>query len=309
MASSHLALRLMLSAALVAALGCRTFAGPTAPPGTSTSETMSLTEIAAEIQLHLRDDTYRYGRALAYDGANVFAAALWRLDDLQRRRARPPERWENVDLVIEFARARALERLRRYGEARRAYARVATVPSALQAAACEASAVMERLAAHAAPPRVAFATAEDELRFLDARVDAWRTLAWDYRDSLWGTLAREEAEAAEVLRVEWLARHATPEVAIRAGERLVERHQASKLHAAHLIRLGDLYAAAARREYLRSRAQISRFDAERYEQWLDRAFSAYELAGEERVPAVRREAQKKIEALLAYHEGIRGHVP
>jgi hypothetical protein len=40
---------------------------------------------------------------------------------------------------------------------------------------------------------------------------------------------------------------------------------------------------------------------------LDQAFSAYELAGEDRKSALRREARARIEALLAYHEEVRNH--
>jgi len=88
---------------------------------------------------------------------------------------------------------------------------------------------------------------------------------------------------------------------------LIESNRESKLFAKHLIRLGDLYADAARREQLNARARLSTFDAERYDALLDQAFSAYELAGEDRKSALRREARTRIEALLAYHEEVRNH--
>ncbi len=105
----------------------------------------------------------------------------------------------------------------------------------------------------------------------------------------------------------WVKRNRSIDKAIGACRRLVERNHESKLYAQHLIRLGDLYAEAARRVHLRSRAKLAPFDANRYESLLDQAFSAYELAGEERKPGPRREALMKIEALLAVHQGTFGH--
>ena len=57
------------------------------------------------------------------------------------------------------------------------------------------------------------------------------------------------------------------------------------------------------------RANLARFDPERYDALLDQAFSAYELAGEDHKSALRREARTRIEALLAYHDGVRAHAP
>lgn len=253
--------------------------------------------------MHLRDDTYSRQRARDAAGRDVFEHSRWRLERLQRERGRSPEQWQNVDLVIEYARARALERSRRYREAHDAYERVAEKGSLLAEPAEGAREVMSRFARHSSRPRLRQAPAA-EVAFLNERIQTWRSLAWEYRSTSYGSLAREEAETWESARVEALLRQGDLDAAIRAAHRLIEQHRTSKLYARHLIRLGDLYADRARREFLRSETNARDFDAVRYERYLDRAFAAYELAGEQRRPALRTEASKKIEALLATHQGV-----
>lgn len=296
--------------ALVGASGCAALrsAPPEIPTAGVPAEARSLTRIAAELQMHLRDDTYRSPRADGAGGQNVFAAALWELDELQRTRNRPLERYENVDWVIEYARARALERQRRYVEAYEAFARVAAGGSMLAQPADEAAEVMRRFSRQAGPLPDDLKS-EPELRAIEHRIGKWRELAWEYRHTSFEPLAREEGEAWETLRVEWYMRHGSSEQAIEAARRLVEAERESKYHAHHLIRLGDLCADAARQEFQRYRAGVARFDAERYERWLDEALSAYELAGEARRSDQRAEAQNKIAALLAQHEGVRANAP
>ena len=269
----------------------------------------TLSTIVAELHLHLRDDTYRFDRARTEGGENVFALSLWRLDRLRARRDSAPAHWENVDIVIEYARAKALERLRRYAEAEAAYARVVSVGSRLGEAAEEASAVMRRFAEHAQRPDPPPANQDESLALIETRIRAWQGLALEYSGTPFGSLAREQAEAWGVVRVDWFSRHRGVEDAIGACERLLERHHASKLYAKHLIRLGDLYAEGVQQIYLRARTNLAPFDAERYEAFLDHAFAAYELAGEEPRGSAREEADSKIETLLAQHEGVRAHAP
>lgn len=279
----------------------------------------TLSAIVAELHLHLRDDTYRYDRARSEGGQNVFALALWRLDRLRAQRAqrpearrseaRRPEEWENLDIVIEYARGRALERLRRYAAAREAYGLVAATGSRLADAAFEREEVMRRFARHSGRPDSPLRDAEEERAFIEGRIRTWEAFALEYHGTPFQSLAREKAEAGEMARVDWFERHRGVQEAIQACRRLVERHPASKLHANHLIRLGDLYAEAAHGMVLRSRANLRPFDAQRYEVFLDHAFALYESAGDQPGKRTRAEASNKIDALLAEHEGIRAHVP
>ncbi len=289
--------------------GCQTLAS--SPPGVPAAELApaahTLTLIVSELQMHLHDDTYRTTRAITADGRNVFAMAHWRIQRAQELRALEHEQWENVDIVLEYARARALERMRRYAEAEQAYEAVANAGSLMAEPAAAAADVMRRFARYAGGSTEPISAADDESAFLNARLEKWRNLAWEYRATSYEVLALEEAEAWDMLRVDWVERNRSITVAIGACRRLVERNHESKLYAQHLIRFGDLYAEAARGVRLRSRAKLAPFDADRYEALLDKAFSAYELAREERKPGPRRAAQMKIEALLAVHQETFSH--
>jgi tetratricopeptide (TPR) repeat protein len=294
---------------LVTLTGCAAFHERSAAESARSAENESLTAVVAELKLHMRDDTYRFDRALSADGRNVYAVSLWKLDRLAAQRARSEDTWENADYVIEFARGKALERLRRYSDALAAYRRVERSGSVLGDAASERARIAESFAQAAAAPSEPFATPADELRFIEGRVERWRELALEHEGLPQESLAREEAESWEVMRVDWFARGGQPDAAVAACRTLIESHRDSKLFANHLLRLGDLYADAAQREQLNARTRMSSFDAERYDALLDQAFSAYELAGEDHKSALRHEARTRIEALLAYHERVSGHAP
>lgn len=267
----------------------------------------SLSLIVAELQLHIREDSYRTSQHLDARGENGFARALWRLDRLKARRGLPLDEWANVDVVIEYARARALERLRRYDEAAASYARVGGFGSLFSEQAIEASATMERFA-RASEQRELVAQPEDQA-VIEERIASWRELSAEFRGTAYEPVVLEELESWEMMRVDVLARGREIDEAVRSCRRMIERHRDSKLYARHLIRLGDLYAEAARRQHRLHLTQLSPFDPQRYDGYLASAFSAYELAGEDRQPELRREAETKIEALLAYHDGVRAYVP
>lgn len=267
----------------------------------------SLTAVVSQLKLHMQDDTYRFDRAVGPGGNDVYSVALWKLDRLAAQRARAESEWQNADYVIEFARGKALERLRRYQDAAHAYSRVKGSGSLLGDAAAERLENIEKFAAASAAPERPFESAEEELIFVEGRLAVWRSISLAVRGTPQEPLAREEAEAWEVLRVDGLERAGRLVDAIGACRTLIETHRESKLFGKHLLRLGDLYADAARRERVRARTRIANLDVERYDSLLDQAFSAYELAGEDHKPALRREARTRIEALLAVHEEVKGH--
>ncbi len=298
----------LLAPMLVFAGGCATVSQLTGAALDPVADD-SLTRVVSELKLHLRDDTYRYDRAVASDGRNVYAVALWKLDRLAGLRAKPEAEWENADYVVEFARGKALERLRRYGEALAAFQRVAASGSLLGDSAAERARVMESFALAAAPPDEPFANPDEERTFIDGKIGLWRRLAEEVQGTPHEPLALEEIESWQIMRVDWLTRADRLADAIFSCEKLIETNRDSKLYGKHLLRLGDLYAASARRASLQARANIASLDPAKYETLLDQAFSAYELAAEDRRPALRKEARNRIEALLAYHEGATARVP
>ena len=288
-------LQLALLGALTFGLGCQSFRGD---PELALQKVdgNTLTVVVAELKVHLGEDRYRFHRAVTADGRDVIAVSLWKLDRLQQLRSVPRADWQNVDLVIEFARARALERLRRYEEAGRAFARVAASGSVLAAPAQEAASVMARFVGSQEP------AAEQDLERIQAQVLRWRGLSYELVKTPYQSLALEEAELWEMLRVDSHLRHQGPESAIQSCVRLIEQNRDSKLYSRHLLRLGDLYADLAGSVYLRAQTR-GPGDLAEYEQLIDRALAAYELAAEDRRPGLRSEASARIEALLATHRG------
>lgn len=262
----------------------------------------ALSASVADLELHLRDDSYRSFGHLTPDGRNVFEVTRWRLERLQRRRALEPERWSPDDVVLEFARARTLERLHLYRDAADAYARVAERESRLAVPAAVALRSMERFAAQVRP--LEGATAEDELSAIDARIAEWSELAQQESDPGYASLAREEAEGWEMRRVELFAGRRSTDEAIDACVELLKHHSDSKLYADHLLRLAGLHAESARQEVIRARTEHIPLGESRYEKHFQEALSAYELASETRHALLRREAQSRLQSLLLFHDEV-----
>ncbi len=292
-----MSIRLPLSIALAACslAGCASWRGaaPTEPAE-------SLTHLVTELHMHLREDTYRYARPRSQDGRDLLEVALWKLDRLERERARVPASWEPADQVIAFAQARTLERLRRYAAAAAAYERVAALDSILSEPARENAALNRRLAAASSGIDAA------DVAAVEARIRDWREIVWELRGTSHASLAREELESWQVLRVERLAASGDAAAALDACERLVEAHRESKNVGRHLVRLGDLYAQAARLRAVEH--SVAGAPATHAEVLVDRAFTAWELAAETRDAGARRAAEARIQALDAdVHGG--GHAP
>ncbi len=256
----------------------------------------------ADLELHLRDDSYRSFGHLTPDGRNVFEVARWRLERLQRQRDLEPARWSADDLVLEFARARTLERLHLYRDAADAYGRVAEHESRLAEPAAAAQRTLERFAAQVRP--LDGATPEEELAAIDARIAEWTELARSESDAGYASLAREEAEGWEMRRVELFAGRKSTAEAIDACVELLKHHPDSKLYADHLLRLAGLHGESARQEVIRARTEHIPLAESRYEKHFQEALSAYELASETRNALLRREAQSRLQSLLLFHDEV-----
>ena len=270
---------------------------PVSPPLTGLSVSV------ADLQLHLRDDSYRSFNHLEEDGRNVFEVTRWKLERLQRERAVDPGHWGLEDFVVEFARARTLERLHLYRSAAEAYERVAASATHMAEVARASAGVMRRFASLTGPLPPG---EEDEatLSQIDARINLWQHTAEVEADPGHASLAREEAESWEILRVSFLDRVHGREEAIRGCERLIQRHRGSKLYPRHLIQLGDLHARRAREIVVWARAQQDPLADTAFEEHFEAALAAYELASEARTPVFRREAQSQIQVILSYHDGV-----
>jgi tetratricopeptide (TPR) repeat protein len=294
-----------LTASLVVTSGCSALGG--AARGTSSP---TLTDTVAELQMHLQIDTYRTSHHIRATDRNVFDDVLKRLDRLQAQAETQERASASEGAVISFARGRALERLRRYEEAAVAFAHVASTPNALRDAAAHSHGVMALFGAHVAAARAAADTpASRDPAYIRAWVGQWTALAEASSGTAYESLALEEAEAWDQAYVEILVSRGDTEAGLRACHQLIAHHRDSKSYPGHLIRLGDLYAETLRRRHVSVLARRVEFDARAYERDLERAFSAYQMAAEARVPRLRKLAEMKIQALLAYHEGVQSDVP
>jgi len=264
---------------------------------------VGLLATVSELQLHLRDDPYRSFGYIGKDGRNFFEVTRWRIERLQRERSVAPEGWQADDFVLEFARARSLERLHQYRDAADAYVRVANGDTPLRDSAATSASVMQSFAQYTGGVTWGL-TPSDLDAELNQRARAWRDLSADMSDPSYAALAREEAESWEVLRVQSLAAHQGIEEALLACEELVERHRQSKLYPKHLLLLGNLHAEVARGIVSELRAARGPIEGSDYERHFAAAVAAYELASESRVDTFRREARGSIQALMAYHEGV-----
>jgi len=271
--------------------------------GQSDPPLLGLSVSISDLQLHLRDDPYRSFNQLDGDGQNVFAVARWKIERFQRERGLLPDGWQLEDYVLELAHARTLERLHLYRQAIDAYERVAQGPAPMAAPARSSAQTLQRFAA-LARPLPADASPDEILAEIDRRIAAWTEAAEQMTDPGYASLAREEVEGWERLRVHFLARERGLGDAIDAYEQLVRHHAESKLHPRHLIELGDLHAEEVRDIVLWARAQQEALEGTAFESHFDSALAAYELASEAPLPMFREEAQSRIQALLAYHDGV-----
>ena len=98
-------------AAALLAFGCAS----TPEPDPVYRPTQNLLEVVAVLRRHVPDDTYRFPPARDFTERNVYRSSLLRLENLERVHA-DALRAGQMDGVIAFAKGRALERIRAYGE-------------------------------------------------------------------------------------------------------------------------------------------------------------------------------------------------
>ncbi len=270
---------------------------PVSPPLVGLSATIS------ELELHLRDDPYRSFGHIGSDGRNFFDVTRWRIERLQRERAIPLAQWGRDDFLLEFARARTLERLHRYRDASLAYQRVASGETPLADLAGNSVVTMGRFAG--AMGGLTWQSSDtDRDTEIRQRAEVWTALASSESDPTYRALALSEAESWDVLGVITQAHREGPAKALVSCESLVDRNRGSKLHARHLILLGNLHTDVAMELVSRSRSEQQPLMSGDYEAHFRAAVSAYELAAESRIAAFRREAESRLQALFAYHEGV-----
>jgi hypothetical protein len=291
--------------------------------------TESILEVVAVLRRHIGDDTYRFAPATDFTGRNVYRSSLLRLENLERVHG-DALRAGHHEGVIQFAKARALERLRAFDLAAEHYRAAAEKGGSLHTEALRSARTCEEI--HAARQLgfelrdpLASTQAEDDTRdpktanrrgplprdpddavaSLDER-GARLSALYDFEaERHYAYILREELEHNDAVRAQYFVamRHTLPDGPIRAvGElqRLIVRHPASKNHNRHMLDLADFYATLAE-EYTQANApQGLNFDPAKFQELVDAASQIYQSVAAEDGTPEKLEAARRFEAFLAF---------
>jgi len=280
--------------------------------------TESVVEVVAVLRRHVPDDTYRFPPATDFTGRNVYRSSLLRLETLERIQA-DPLRSGYMDPVIDFAKGRALERLRAYDLARLHYLRAAERESELREAAQQSASVCgqvgEALAVgikmknplHPPAPGAEQEAEEPEtvVALLEERV-ALLSLIYDELDeSYFRVVIAEEVERADEVRADYFVdrRSIFPDGQLRAVaelQRVISRHSASKKRLRHMIALANLYSSLAREYVDASPPESLDFDPAEFQDLIEPAAELYETVAAHDGTPEKLEAARRLEALLAF---------
>jgi hypothetical protein len=312
--------RRLLAAALLAACagaaplaGCSTTAEKQAFYGPS----HNTLEVVAVLRRHVPDDTYRFPAATDFTGRNVYRASLLRLENIERLHA-DALRAGHLDAVIDFAKARALERLRAYDLAAAHYAEAARRESALRADAergeqvCRALHAATSIGPDLSDPLLArpggtflLTEVDHHLAEFDRRVAALDAVLGDVAGTHYEFVVHEELERADVARARYFValRNVLADGNLRAvaeRQRVAGRHRESKNQRRHLIDLADLYAEIAEEYVAANPPESVRFDPATFSELVDSASRLYEVVANDDGTAEKLEAARRLEAFLAF---------
>lgn len=294
----------MRLAALGAALALAACAGvPDADPRYRPTE--SVLEVVAVLQRHVPDDTYRFEPARDFTGRNVYRSSLLRLESLEEVHADALRAGHMRD-VIAFAKGRALERLRAYALAAKAYRRAAEVEGPLRREARRSAALCDALAEAAAIGAGETGRSRGEvLEALERRTALLEALLSEVGEGHYRAVVREEIERADVARARFLAdvRRLVPQGDVRAlgaAQKVVVSHRESKNANAHLLRLADLYRELAEEYVAEHPPEGLRFDPPRFEELVESAARLYEAVANQDGATEKLEAARRLESFLAF---------
>ncbi|MCP5039595.1 MAG: hypothetical protein GY944_01115 [bacterium] len=280
----------------------------------------SLTEIVAVLRRHIPDDTYRFPAGRDFTGRNVYRSTLLRLENIERIHA-DELRSGYMDAVVDFSKARSLERLRGYDLAAQLYREAARRDSELRdeakrsAAVCEAIHEATKIGMELPDPTSAIVEplsmdTETVTTQLDQRVAELVSILDSVEtshapNSHYAAVIRQEIERADVIRARYFLalRHVIPDGSIRSVaelQRLLSRHGASQNRRQHMLELADLYAAISR-EYVEAvPPEGLQFDPPKFQELVDAAVGLYRSVAAQDGTSEKLEAARRLEAFLAF---------
>jgi tetratricopeptide (TPR) repeat protein len=304
-----------LALAFVAAAGCAS--KPAIDPRYRPSE--SVLEILAVLQHHVPDDTYRFAPARDFTGRNVYRSSLLRLENLERLHA-DALRAGQLDGVIAFGKARALERLGAYGLASEAYELAAERDPSLTDEALDSADLCNGLErATEIQTELVSATQDSALLEIpspvlaleryEQRAALLEVLSIEAEDTHYASIVREEIERNDLERARYFVRVRTLLVdgdvrAVAELERVVTLHTESKLSARHMLDLADLYASLSTEYVDRYAPESLDFDPAEFRDLVDSSARLYEMVASRDGTTEKIEATRRLEAFLAFALGV-----
>ena len=313
---AKLGVRLGLCALLGAAAACSTT--KTEKLEATYGPTESVVEVVAVLRRHVPDDTYRFPPATDFTGRNVYRSSLLRLETIERIQA-DPLRSGYMDPVIDFAKARALERLRAYDLARLHYLRAAQREGELREAAEKSAAICDRVSEAVGigiqlenplrPPLGEGTPGMDDpekvVAQLEERVALLSFLYDELEGSYFQAVIAEEVERADEVRASYFVdrRNILPNGQLRAVaelQRVITRHAPSKNRLQHMIVLANLYSTLAREYVEASPPESLEFDPAEFQDLIEPAAELYESVAAHDGTPEKLEAARRLEALLAF---------
>lgn len=280
----------------------------------------SLTEIVAVLRRHIPDDTYRFPAGRDFTGRNVYRSTLLRLENIERIHT-DELRSGYMDAVIDFSKARSLERLRGYDLAAKFYREAARKDSELaeealrSASVCEAIDAAVKIGMELADPTSAEVPPLDMdtevvTEQLDRRIAELVSIvagldASHMKESHYRAVVRKEIERSDMIRARYFLalRHVIPDGSIRAVaelQRLLSRHGASQNRRAHMLGLADLYAELARQYVDAVPPEGLLFDPPKFQELVDAAAALYRSVAAQDGTTEKLEAARQLEAFLAF---------
>lgn len=313
---TKLGVRLGLCALLGAVAACSTT--KTEKLEATYGPTESVVEVVAVLRRHVPDDTYRFPPATDFTGRNVYRSSLLRLETIERIQA-DPLRSGYMDPVIDFAKARALERLRAYDLARLHYLRAGQHEGELRDSAEQSAAICDRISEAVGigiqlenplrPPTDGPPPGTDNpekvVAQLEERVALLSFLYDELEGSYFQAVIAEEVERADEVRASYFVdrRNILPDGQLRAVaelQRVITRHAASKNRLKHMIVLANLYSTLAREYVEASPPESLEFDPAEFQDLIEPAAELYESVAAHDGTPEKLEAARRLEALLAF---------
>lgn len=251
-----------------------------------------------ELEIHLSSDPYRYPPGTDLYGHNIFRVTLERLDNLDEAVG------EQYDDILDFARGNCDERLGMWDEAAERWRSVAGAGTTLSSEANERLGRARRIAEAIAEPADAgsldsYLTHSDGARALLEQMRREQP-PYPYDSLLLVEIERLLVRKAHLLFENRLVSTEGAQRGLEVAEKLVEEHQASRLHGEHLLRLGEFSERLARDEALIADPAGARFDLDRWNQWIDVARSVYTRVGQMDGDPAKPEGQARLRGLDAY---------